>query len=240
MPEDPEGTSRALAAWQVILAEHLDPGWKHLVKYDRKTNGNVQAGSNGGAITSLGSKYGWHNDGEAGLGMLQISVNADWDELYWLCGTPAARTEVWSCHDAQAPGGLPAQVARHDGVREVAVAARRRDRRGADHGQPLRQQLDGRGLGDRRLRGRPAAGRRRRPHHPARRGAEHAPAAGRGATSSSSVVATCWPTARSSPAWTAPAGPTPGSHGRWVVEGQGRGDLEWDATPRLNDQPSEP
>ena len=111
-------TSRTLAAWQRVLAEHLDPRWQHLVRYDARTNGNEQSGTSGGVVTSLGSKYGWQNAGEQGLGMLQVSVNADWSGLYWECGAAGAG---WSCHDATGPDGEKARVAEHDGVLDVAV-----------------------------------------------------------------------------------------------------------------------
>jgi hypothetical protein len=238
-PGDPEDTARTLAAWQAILAEHLDPGWQHLVKYDSKTNGNVQAGSNGGAITSLGSKYGWRNDGEAGLGMLQISVNADWDQLFWLCGTPAARAEGWSCHDARAPGGLPAQVADHGGVREVAVQH-------ADgvvvvlstdslFGNNSTVAVSGIDVSERDL-VRAAADDRITlpggvPSTPPLLDRRDFEELGRGyLLADGEELAGVDGTGGSNP-WV---------QGRWVVEGQGRGDLEWDATPRLNDQPSEP
>jgi hypothetical protein len=238
-PEDPEGTVRTLAAWQVILAEHLDPGWKHLVKYDAKTNGNVQTGTNGGVVTSLGSKYGWRNDGEAGLGMLQISVNADWDELYWLCGTPAAKGAGWSCHDAEGPGGLPAQVAEHDGVLEVAVQH-------ADgvvvvlttdslFGNNSTIPVSGIDLSERDLL-RAAADDRITlpggvPSTPPPLHRRDFEKLGRGyLLSHGEALAGVDGTGGSSP-WV---------QGRWLVDGQGRGDLEWDATPRLNDQPTEP
>ena len=117
-PTTSRDTKRTLAAWQRVLAEHLDPRWQHLVRYDARTNGNEQSGTSGGVVTSLGSKYGWQNAGEQGLGMLQVSVNADWSTLYWECGAAGAG---WSCHDADAPGGGKARVAEHDGVLDVAV-----------------------------------------------------------------------------------------------------------------------
>ena len=117
-PPSMEALSPTLAEWQRVLAEHLDPGWQHLVKYDAKTNGNVQSASSGSATTSLGSKYGWQVAGESGLGMLQLSVNASWQGLYWECGTPGSG---WACHTARGPQREKARVARHDGVLDVAV-----------------------------------------------------------------------------------------------------------------------
>ncbi|MBB6627103.1 hypothetical protein H5V45_07195 [Nocardioides sp. KIGAM211] len=117
----PPSDHATLAAYQQVLAAHLDPGWDHLVKYTR-ANGNQQGGSAGGQVTSLGSKYGWRNDGESGLGMLQVSVNAGWSGTYWLCGSSGAEAEGWRCHDAEAPGSArSAEVAVHDDVVEVAV-----------------------------------------------------------------------------------------------------------------------
>lgn len=111
-----------LASWQRVLAEHLDPGWQHLVKYTKR-NGNQQ-GSTGpaGRPSSLGSKYGWRNTGESGLGMLQLTVSSGWTGLYWLCGYTGQGDEAWDCRDLEPPAGaVAAQVAQHDGITEVAV-----------------------------------------------------------------------------------------------------------------------
>lgn len=123
-PAAPDGASlqdrsATLVAWEGVLAEHLDPRWQHLVKYDARTNGNVQTSTGGdGVVTALGSKYGWRVAGEAGLGMLQVSVDAGWKDLYWDCGRPASG---WDCRDARGPHGEQARTARHDGVLDVAV-----------------------------------------------------------------------------------------------------------------------
>lgn len=120
-PGIPESDDETLTAYERVLAEHLDPQWDHLVKYTQ-ANGNQQTGSNGGDTTSLGSKYGWKNAGESGLGMLQVSVSAGWSGTDWLCGASAATVENWSCHDVPAPGSArSAEVAVHDGVVEAAV-----------------------------------------------------------------------------------------------------------------------
>src|SRR6201999_4585836 len=68
---------QTLVGYNEVLAEHLDPEWRHLERLT-KANRNEQVGTGGGLITSLGSKFGWRIDGEQGLGMVQISVNAGW------------------------------------------------------------------------------------------------------------------------------------------------------------------
>lgn len=238
-PDDPEGTARTLAAWQAILAEHLDPGWDHLVRYDARTNGNVQSATNGGVVTSLGSKYGWQNDGEAGLGMLQVSVNADWDALFWPCGTPAGRAEGWSCHDGTVPGGLRAEVAEHDGVREVAVQH-------ADgvvvvltvdslFGNNSTVAVSGVDVSERDLLRAAADDRITLPGGvpstpPPLDGADFEQV-GRTHLLAEGEELAGVDVAGGTEAW---------AQGRWVVEGQGLGDLAWDAAPRLNDQPTDP
>lgn len=111
-----------LASWQRVLAEHLDPGWEHLVKYTKR-NGNQQTSTDAsGELSALGSKYGWQNTGESGLGMLQLTVSSGWSGLYWLCGYSGQGDEAWDCRDLRPPAGaVSAQAAVHDGVTEVAV-----------------------------------------------------------------------------------------------------------------------
>lgn len=100
--------NEALQRYRRVLADHLDPTGEHL---DPSVT-NMQSGGS----TSLGTKLGWSNDGESGLGMVQVSVNAGWGVVdYWQCGAG------WDCRDITAPGGLPGQVAVHDGVTDVAV-----------------------------------------------------------------------------------------------------------------------
>jgi hypothetical protein len=68
----------------------------------------------------LGSTYSWE-DGR-GLAGLQVTVASGWDQVDWECG--ASYTD-WSCHEAPmaptAAGPTSAEVASHDGVRQVAV-----------------------------------------------------------------------------------------------------------------------
>lgn len=111
-----------LASWQRALAEHLDPGWDHLVEYTKR-NGNQQSSTDAsGQVSSLGSKYGWRNTGESGLGMLQLTVSSGWTGLYWLCGYTGQGDEAWDCRDLAPPAGaVSAQVAQHEGITEVAV-----------------------------------------------------------------------------------------------------------------------
>lgn len=98
----------ALRRYRQVLVDHLDPTEEHL---DAAVSNRQSGGS-----TSLGTKLGWSNDGESGLGMVQVSVNAGWDVVdHWQCGSG------WDCRDVTAPGGRPGQVAVHDGVTDVAV-----------------------------------------------------------------------------------------------------------------------
>lgn len=100
--------NEALQRYRQVLVDHLDPTGEHL---DPSVT-NMQSGGR----TSLGTKLGWSNDGESGLGMVQVSVNAGWGVVdSWQCGAG------WDCRDITAPGGLPGRVAVHDGVTEVAV-----------------------------------------------------------------------------------------------------------------------
>lgn len=102
-----------LNRYRDVLAEYLDPSGEHL----EQGVSNMQSG--GG---SLGTKLAWTNDGETGMGMVQVSVNAGWGGLAsWSCGVQFSGLENWACRDVPAPRGLTATVAEHDGVTEVAV-----------------------------------------------------------------------------------------------------------------------
>jgi hypothetical protein len=102
-----------LNRYRDVLAEYLDPQGEHL----ERGVSNMQGG--GGA---LGTKLAWTNAGEAGMGMVQVTVSPGWVGLdSWLCGVRFSGQEGWDCQDVPAPRGLTATVAEHDGVTEVAV-----------------------------------------------------------------------------------------------------------------------
>jgi hypothetical protein len=101
--------NETLRLYRDVLAEHLDPQGRHLQK---KVTG-MQGG--GG---SLGSRFGWRNPGEDGLGMIVISVNGGWQATGWECGMP--QVDI-TCRDITAPGGLEGQVAERGGAVDVAV-----------------------------------------------------------------------------------------------------------------------
>lgn len=98
-----------LRLYNEVLAEHLDPEGRHL---QRKVTSTQSGG------LSLGSRFGWRNPGEDGLGMIVISVNGGWQATGWECGMPQVDK---TCRDITAPGGLEGQVAEYDGTVEVAV-----------------------------------------------------------------------------------------------------------------------
>lgn len=102
-----------LNRYRDTLAEHLDPRGEHL----EKGVSNMQSG--GG---SIGTKLAWTNDGESGMGMIQVTVAKSWRQVeVWACGVKFSGLENWDCREIPAPRGLTAQVAEHDGVTEVAV-----------------------------------------------------------------------------------------------------------------------
>jgi hypothetical protein len=115
-PEDLPGyqpdNNAVLQQWRDVLAEHLDPGGTHL----EKKPSNEQAGGGESGSTSLGTKLAWTVPGEDGMGMVQIAVHSARELAYWECAEPG-----WSCSDAHAPGDLTAELAEHDGIREVLV-----------------------------------------------------------------------------------------------------------------------
>jgi hypothetical protein len=115
LPEVDERTPDAevLAQWNDVLAEHLDPRREHLQPYSRQT-ANEQSG--GGY---LGSRFGWANAGEQGLGMLQVGVArsraASWD-------SPCTTGQYdLTCRDARGPDGEPARVGTSDSVTTVEL-----------------------------------------------------------------------------------------------------------------------
>ena len=103
-----------------VLAEHLDPRRIHLQPYSRKID-SKEATTLDGKLFALGSTYRWE-DGRSRSG-LQLTVASGWDQVEWLCGASLAD---WDCHPATATSvtsadPASAEVATHDGVRQVAV-----------------------------------------------------------------------------------------------------------------------
>jgi hypothetical protein len=109
---------KVLSYYNDVLAEHLDPDRVHLQPYDRKVD-SKETRTLSGRLYALGSTYRWE-DGRSRSG-LEISVASGWDQVDWLCGASFA---TWDCHFADstdlADTGT-AEVATHDGVRQVAV-----------------------------------------------------------------------------------------------------------------------
>jgi hypothetical protein len=101
-----------LRAYNAVLGEHLDPAREHLQAYSRKLD-EKETTRSGGRLLALGTTYRWE-DGRS-LGGLRISVATGWDQVDWQCG---ASYSDWECHG---PAAGAAEVAIHDGVRQVAV-----------------------------------------------------------------------------------------------------------------------
>jgi hypothetical protein len=120
-PPDPTPTgdtkvrlARVLAAFNAVLAEHLDPDRNHLQPYDRRVDPRVTRKADG-LLFSLGSTYRWEDGGSRSA--LKATVASGWDQVDWDCGASYAD---WTCHPADSSVGR-AEVATHDGVRQVAV-----------------------------------------------------------------------------------------------------------------------
>jgi hypothetical protein len=111
---------QVLRYYNDVLAEHLDPDRLHLQPYSRKLD-SKETTTLDGRLYALGSTYRWEN-GRSRSG-LQVTVASGWDQVDWLCGSSLAD---WDCHLSTAKtatpvGAAPAEVATHDGVRQVAV-----------------------------------------------------------------------------------------------------------------------
>jgi hypothetical protein len=110
---DPRATNaEVLSRWNDVLAEHLDPQREHLEPYTLRT-ANEQSG--GGY---LGSRFGWVNAGEEGLGMLEVGVSRSRDAWDSPCTTGQ---HDLTCRDARGPGGEPARVGTSDSVTTVEL-----------------------------------------------------------------------------------------------------------------------
>jgi hypothetical protein len=105
---------RVLALFNAVLAEHVDPDRNHLQPYDRTIDQKVTRKA-GGRLFALGSTYRWE-DGRSGSAVA-VTVASGWDQVDWDCGATYAD---WACH-AAGSGAVRAEVATHDGLRQVAV-----------------------------------------------------------------------------------------------------------------------
>jgi hypothetical protein len=103
---------RVLAYYNDVLAEHLDPDRAHLEPYDRTVDPK-ESRTGDGHLYALGSTYRWA--GGASPSGLGITVASGWDQVDWDCGASYAD---WACHDGTT---ADTEVARHDGVLQVAV-----------------------------------------------------------------------------------------------------------------------
>jgi hypothetical protein len=54
-----------------VARDRLDPSGNHLVR----GAGNIQALGSGSEVVGVGAKFGWHNPGEAGEGLVQVSIS---------------------------------------------------------------------------------------------------------------------------------------------------------------------
>lgn len=106
---------QALLNYNDVLAEYLDPQRDHLQPYDRLVD-TKQTTRLDGVLFALGTTYRWEGLRTGGLG---ITVASGWDQVEWACGASYAD---WACRSADVTEpALAAEVASHDGVRQVAV-----------------------------------------------------------------------------------------------------------------------
>jgi hypothetical protein len=112
-PGDPANVRlhQVLRDYNDVLAQHLDPDRDHLQPYDRRTDDIQVTRNDAGVLFALGSTYRWRDRG--GVDALEVTVASGWDQVEWECGTS---TSDWDCERAGS-----AEVAIHDGIREVAV-----------------------------------------------------------------------------------------------------------------------
>lgn len=106
-----------LSRWNDLLAEHLDPQREHLKPYSPKS-ANSQSSSGPGGATSLGTRFGWTNAGEEGLGQLAVTVATNRGAASSPCHTGEGGV---TCRDATGPNGEPARVGASDSVTTVEV-----------------------------------------------------------------------------------------------------------------------
>jgi hypothetical protein len=104
-----------LSRWNDVLAEHLDPQREHLQPYTRRT-ANEQSGGD----SYLGSKFGWANAGEEGLGMLQVGVSAGPRGLSSWSACQTGQYDL-TCRDATGPHGERAKIGQSGSVTVVEL-----------------------------------------------------------------------------------------------------------------------
>lgn len=104
-----------LSRWNDVLAERLDPQREHLQPFTRRT-ANEQSGGD----SYLGSRFGWVNPGEEGLGMLQVGIAASSRGIgsWSICGSGP---DDLVCSDATGPNGERARVGQSGSVTTVEV-----------------------------------------------------------------------------------------------------------------------
>lgn len=79
--EDPRTGAQLVRDYRDVLAEHLDPDGTHL----QKRPDNLQSGG------GLGTKLGWTEPGQEGLGMVQVFVGPGWNSFLGAdCGSRGA------------------------------------------------------------------------------------------------------------------------------------------------------
>ncbi|WP_205471552.1 hypothetical protein [Nocardioides sp. SYSU D00038] len=119
---EPTDHTATLRRYHRVLAERLDPRGEHLEPWSADT-ANQQGSGAGDLMTSLGSKFGWRNPGEEGLGMLQVNVSAGWspDSTQMFCGSELA------CEDVTGPNGERAVVGSTSSAGRVVVAVEHAD-----------------------------------------------------------------------------------------------------------------
>jgi len=112
---DPVRVHRVLAYYNDVLADRLDPDRAHLQAYARRIDPK-HATTVAGRFFSLGATFRWA-DGRSNDG-LGVTVASGWDQVAWECG--ATDTE-WQCQGADPGAHASAELATHDGLRQVAV-----------------------------------------------------------------------------------------------------------------------
>jgi|1185.fasta_scaffold25528_2 hypothetical protein len=116
-----------LATYRDLVAEHLDPQQQHLQK--EVTGGDINT-AKGCVLDALGTKLGWTNAGEDGLGMVVVEVTTDWRTAQtnlahggWhpASSLPAGAARAYV---ADYQGGTAVAVTRSDGTTVALDAAR--------------------------------------------------------------------------------------------------------------------
>ena len=104
-PSDTRPDEELLQAYRDVIAEYVDPTGQHL----QRVPDNQQSGG------GLGTKLGWSNAGEEGLGVIEVFVSDSWaDQWYLWCD------DTQDCRDLTV-GDIDARVLREDGTTWVGV-----------------------------------------------------------------------------------------------------------------------